>query len=305
MRAVVRIALVLFITVAGAVWWLVATYAPTELASPTNSTRILGTNLWFPKLGSDSKEEVEVLAKAAYFIDASTGEVLYQKNADQELPVASLVKIMTAIVTLEHHQLQDMIKISSFAAGQEPDHMELREGEQLAVKELLFGIFLISANDAAEALAENTVGTRSEFIRQMNERAVSLGMSRTHFINPTGLQEDNVRQYSTAYDVAVMSRYLVKSFPEVLTMSQTSYYQLPATNTHQEYEFYSGINLLTTYPGVIGLKTGYTPEAGLTLVTAAEREGRVVIGVLLDSPNRRDEAKKLLDHSFKKLGVRI
>ena len=181
--------------------------------------------------------------------------------------------------------------------------MELKAGERLTVEELMYGIFLVSANDAAEALAETSAKNRGDFIGQMNNTAQRIGMKDTLFINPTGLEEDQGEQYSTAYDVAIMSRYATRRFPRLVDFSKTPRVTLPQTSTHQDYDLYSGINLLTTYPGVVGLKTGYTPEAGLTLATLARKEGHEVLGILLGSENRREEARELLDYSFKKLNI--
>jgi serine-type D-Ala-D-Ala carboxypeptidase (penicillin-binding protein 5/6) len=130
-------------------------------------------------------------------------------------------------------------------------------------------------------------------------------MKDTLFINPTGLEEDGRDHYSSAYDVSLMSHYAVHTFPLLTEISKEPHIYIPATESHQEYDLYNGVNLLTSYPGVIGFKTGYTPEAGLTLVTVARLEGKEVIGVLLGCTNRRDDAKRLLDYSFKKLGVTV
>jgi len=127
-------------------------------------------------------------------------------------------------------------------------------------------------------------------------------MKDTHYVNPTGLDEDNNNSYSSAFDLAVLTRYLIRHFPEVVEISKTEHIFLPQTEEHQDYDMYSGINLLSTYPGVVGFKTGYTPEAGLTLITLARKNGHEIIGVLLGSGDRRDEAKELLDYSFRKLG---
>ncbi len=264
---------------------------------------MLATNLWFPEIKAGSNEDgaPEITAKAAYFVDTQSGKVLYQKNPHEKLPIASLTKIMTVIVTLENKKFDDVVNISDHAASMEPDHMLLIAGEKLTVKELLYGIFLVSANDAAEALAETSTSGRDDFISQMNATAKRLGMNDTLFINPSGLEEDNRDQHSTAYDVALMSRYAIKHFPGVVDISKTYHIVLPKTSTHQDYEMYSGINLLTTYSGVVGFKTGYTPEAGLTLVTLARVGGHEVLGVILGSENRREEARKLLDYSFSHL----
>lgn len=279
-------------------------------------------NLWLPQdvLASDSYADApQITAKSAYFVDMDSGQVLYAKNPYMRLSIASVTKIMTLIVTLENHNFSDQIPVSETAANMEPDHMELRAGEKLSVEELTYGIFLVSANDAAEALAENTDGGVDNFVKAMNEKAKMLGMNDTLFINPTGLEEDKnpslrsgtlrpdglgKEQYSTAFDVALMSRYAIKQFPHLVDLSSTYHEYIPATANHQDYDLYSGINLLTTYPGVMGFKMGFTPQAGYTSVTLAQKGGHWVIGVILNSDDRRDEARELLDYSFKKLGVK-
>ncbi|KKS70867.1 MAG: Serine-type D-Ala-D-Ala carboxypeptidase [Candidatus Daviesbacteria bacterium GW2011_GWA2_42_7] len=279
---------------------LFLTFSPvSELVSPWENGRA-GVNLWFPLVqASTSAVPVpDLTAKAAYFIDINSGQVLFEKDPRQRLPIASLVKIMTAVVTLENKGWSDNVLVSERAAGMEPDSMLLKMGESLTVEELLYGVFLVSANDSAEALAETSTKSREDFLSQMNTKAVQLGMRDTVFINPTGLEEDGREQYSTAYDVAIMARYAIKNFPHLVDISSAPHIILPETPAHQDYDLYSGINLLTTYPGVLGFKTGYTPEAGLTLVTLAEKEGHKVLGVLLGSQNRREEAKELLDYSF-------
>lgn len=277
-----------------------------EIISPVLGVSKLNysENLWFPKEAS-SLAGPEVTATAAFFVDLKTGEVLYQKNHKEKLSIASLNKIMTAIISLEYKSLEDELEVSKKASEMEPDKMLLIVGERLTVKELLEGVFLVSANDASEVLAEGVTTSRQEFIKLMNQKAKSLGMRDTLFLNPSGLEEDNIEQYSTAYDVILMSRYAITTDPKLLEISSQPHIYVPRTDTHQDYDLYSGINLLTTYPGVLGFKTGYTPQAGLTLVTVARREGREIIGVLLGATNRRDDAKLLLDYSFQKLGVKV
>ncbi len=277
--------------------------AKTELFSPILAQeKVLGTNLWFPSLASaDENSVLSITADAGLFINSKTGASLYAKNPTQRLPIASLVKVMTVLITLEHKGLDDQYIVSQRAAEMEPDKMLLISGEKLTLKELLYGIFLVSANDAAEVLAEGTTGNREEFLELMNNKAKQLGMKDTHFANPTGLDEDINNSYSTAYDLAILTRYLIRNYPEVVEISRTAHILLPTTETHQDYEMYSGINLLTTYEGVAGFKTGYTTEAGYTLITLARKDNNEVIGVLLNSGYRRDEARELLDYSFKKL----
>lgn len=276
---------------------------PKSLTSPlVKAQKVLGINLWFPILsGENDPDSLEISAKAALFVETGSGQILYSKNVRERLPVASLVKVMTALIALENKGMDDKFLVSQRAAGMEPDKMLLIAGEKLTLRELLYGIFLISANDAVEVLAEGVTGDRIEFIRLMNEKAKQLGMKDTFFANPTGLDEDDNNSYSSAYDLAILTRYLIRHYPQVLDISKTEHIYLPITHEHQDYDMYSGINLLTTYPGVVGFKTGNTPEAGLTLITLARKNGFEVMGILLGSGNRRDEARELLDYSFAKL----
>lgn len=274
-----------------------------ELVSPIlSSEKILGVNQWLPQeiLGSQINAP-GVTAKAGLFIDTKNGQILYSKNPNERLPIASLVKVMTALIALERKSIDDTYLVSQSAADMEPDKMLLIAGETLTLKELLYGVFLISANDASEVLAQGSTGDREEFIKLMNSKAVQLGMKDSYFANPSGLDEDADNSYSTAYDLAILTRYLIRHYPEVVDISKQAHIYLPITDNHQDYDMYSGINLLTTYPGVVGFKTGYTPEAGYTLITLTRSDGHEVIGVLLGSEYRRDEARELLDYSFKKL----
>lgn len=278
---------------------------PVNFISPLlRQEKILGINLWLPEVEvTKDLDAPSVTAQGVCFVDTKSGKVLYAKNPTQKLPIASLTKIMTMVIAMEHKSLDDQFVVSQRAADMEPDKMLLIAGERLTLKELLYGIFLISANDAAEVLAEGTTGDREEFIMLMNSKAKQLGMKDTYFVNPTGLDEDSNNSYSTAYDMAILTRYLIRNYPEVVEISQTAHVYFPAAEDHQSYDMYSGINLLTTYPGVVGFKTGYTPEAGFTIVTLARKDGHEILGVLLGSGYRRDETRSLLDYSFKKLGL--
>lgn len=295
--------------VIGTICWQMLPWSKHLLVSPVDSHEtktLIAENVWVPKLFSGFNlsqiDGPKITAKAAFFVETRTGKSLYEKNINEKLPIASLTKIMTAIVTLERRDWNDRFYVSPTAAAMEPDKMQLKSGEWLTVEELMKGLFLVSANDAAEVFAEELLGNRNEFIHLMNTKAQQLGMNNTLFVNPTGLQEDGMAQYATAVDVAMMAKYLIGKWGHVVDITSQSHIEIPATADHQDYDLYSGINLLTTYPGVVGLKTGYTPEAGLTLVTLARRDGVEVLGVILGSENRREEARELLDYSFTKLG---
>lgn len=276
-----------------------------SLVSPVlKGEKVLGINQWLPEqVLASYLDAPKISARSALFIDSKPGHILYAKNLNIKLPVASLVKVMTVLIALEHKGMDDQFVVSQKATETEPDKMLLIAGERLTLRELLDGIFLVSANDAAEVLAERTTGSREEFINLMNDKAKQLGMKDTFFANPTGLDEDSNNSYSSAYDLSILTRFLIRRFPQVINISKAEHIILPKTDTHQDYDMYSGINLLATYPGVVGFKTGFTPQAGLTLITLAQKGGHEVIGVILGSEDRRDEAKELLDYSFKKLGI--
>lgn len=297
-----KLAVLLFILIFFLVVLLISSLnkGVTNLISPVSKQeKILGINQWFPGTVSVVQSVApKVSAEAALFLDTHSGQIFYSKNPNKKLPVASLVKVMTVLIALERKKMDDFFLVSKRAAEMEQDKMLLIAGEKLTLKELLYGIFLISANDAAEVLSEETTGDRGEFIQLMNMKAKQLGMENSYFVNPTGLDEDSNNSYSSAYDLAILSRYLIKHYPEVVEISRTPHIILPQAENHQDYDMYSGINLLTTYPGVVGFKTGFTPKAGMTLITLARRGDREVLGVLLGSESRRDEAKSLLDLIF-------
>jgi serine-type D-Ala-D-Ala carboxypeptidase (penicillin-binding protein 5/6) len=286
----------------------------TPFLGPNKSTS--AKNIWFPKNLSKDDEvsdySVEITAKSALFVEINSGEVLYYKNPDERLRIASLKKIMTAIVTLENRNLDDLLTVSERAASFVPDKMYLRSGEKLTVRELLQGLFLVSANDAAEVLAERVLSSRSKFIGEMNNKALELGMNNTLFINPSGLEEDDpddesklIEHYSTALDVLLMSRYAIKKWPILVDeITSKTKIEIPATDTHKAYTLETGINLVPTNPEVLGFKTGYTPEAGLTLATYAKKGDKEIIGILLGSTKRRDDARALIEYSFNKLGIK-
>lgn len=259
---------------------------------------------WLPNTNkvtasSVKKPEIEGISVLSY--DLSTNSLLYSKNINEKLPIASLTKIMTAIVTLENLKETNEITVGTQAARIGEDSMGLSAGEKLTVKDLLYGLFLNSGNDAAEALAAASPFGRSNFIHQMNKKAEDLGLTSTHFTNPSGLEGDG-KQYSTAHDLLVIARYALK-FPEIAKVVKTYEYHIPYTQNHKAFDLYNETNLLTSYPGVKGIKTGFTDEAGLCLITYLDYGGHHIIAVLLNSPSRRESMKELLDYSLKTLGV--
>lgn len=259
--------------------------------------------MWLPSIFSffgSSDDIPELSARSALVYDLTTEETIYEKNASEKLPMASITKLMTAIVAIDHKKENNRYVVYPEALVGE-NVMGLSAGEVLTLEDLLYGVFMYSGNDAAETLAMNTMD-RGEFIETMNKKGRAIGLKNTNFTNPTGLQGDG-DQHTTVYDLLVLSKYAVENYPEILKASSTPEHIIEGTNEHGTYELYNQLNLVTTYPGVKGLKDGYTPEAGLCLITYLDYEGHKIIGIILGSENRRDEMKSLLDYSLNSLGV--
>lgn len=260
------------------------------------------SDIWIPSkevLGTSSHLEIQAASAISY--DLTTNNVLYEKNSEEKLPMASLTKVMTAIVAVENIDPYEQITISKNAATIGENVMGVTEGEMLTLEDLLYGLFLMSGNDAAEALAEATPFKREGFVFQMNKKAETLGLTNTRFTNPSGLEGDG-KQYSTARDLLVMTKYALENNVIAKTSSTYNHF-IPYTNSHKAFDLYNETNLLTTYPGVKGFKTGYTTEAGLCLITYLEYKGHKIIAVILNSPSRREEMIEILDHSLQNLGI--
>ena len=302
--------LLLLVIVSCLTAWLIhpfGTIASGPVSSPVPDalTRIFNQqvtslDLWIPR-PSPNSNVLTISAKSAVAFDLTTNTVLYAKNPQEELPMASLTKVMTAIVALEHPNQNNTYRVSQEDLVGE-DSMGLSAGESLTLSDLLYGLILHSGNDAAETLASNFPGGRHAFIQAMNEKALSLGLTSTHFSNPTGLEGDG-DQHTTVADLLVMTRYALLHFPLFATVAETFDYTIPATNTHKEYDLENETNLLTSYPGVKGVKTGYTPEAGLCLVTYLDYNGHQIVAVVLGSDNRRGEMIDILDYALKSEGT--
>lgn len=238
--------------------------------------------------------------EAAILMDARTGQVLYQHNGQVKNYPASTTKLLTALVALEHGNLDQVIEVSARAAEQPWDSSSchLAAGERQSLRHLLHGLLIVSGNDCADAIAEGLTGGKPElFITWMNETAAKLGAKQSHFANPTGLHERE--HYSTAYDLALIARAAMAN-PTLQAMANTRQFSWPGKSERNGI-YYHGNALLFTYDGAIGGKTGYTEEAGFTLVTAAERNGMRLISVVLGEPSRsvqNADAAALLDYGF-------
>ena len=276
---------------------------PVSYALPKND-QVATLDLWsLPKniMNTNDAKAPDISAESVLVYDLSSSTVTFAKNSSERLPLASLTKIMTAIVALEHPKQTNVYIVKQQDLVGE-DSMGLDVGEQLSLSELLYGLILHSGNDAAEVLADNFPSGREGFITAMNEKVLTLGLSDTHFTNPTGLEGDG-NQYTTVKDLLTITRYGLLHFPTFRDVVATFDYDIPSTDTHKEYFLENETNLISSYPGVKGVKTGYTPEAGLCLVTYLDYGGHNIIGVILNSSNRRDDMKELLDYSLKKLGT--
>ncbi|CAN5181434.1 hypothetical protein BH11PAT1_BH11PAT1_6050 [soil metagenome] len=260
-------------------------------------------DLWLPQLAQSlASEQIHLTAQSVLMFDLTTEKVLFEQEPKKRLPMASLTKIMTAIIALENKKTDDKYTVVEEDLVGE-NSMGLEHGEIVSLDDLLYGIFLLSANDATEVIAHNFPGGRNAFIHAMNNKAQALGLTDTNFTNPSGLEGDG-DQHTTAYDLLVMTRYLLDNYPKIITIASSPEIDLPSTSHHKEYYFVNETNLITSYPGVKGLKTGYTPEAGLCLVTYYEDNGHKIVGILLGSENRRAEMKELLDYSLTSLSIK-
>mgnify|MGYP000009660636 FL=1 len=244
-------------------------------------------------LAEPERDTVEVSAGGAVLMDARTHKVLYAKTAHEKLPMASTTKVMTAILAIETGKLDTLVTIPKEAYGVEGSSMYLRLGEKISLRDLVYGLMLISGNDAAVAIAVHVGGSVAGFAALMNEKAQALGALNTHFVTPNGLHDPN--HYTTAYDLALIASYAMQNgtFREIVG---TTYYR---TETGEITRTIKNKNkLLWEYEGGNGVKTGYTMAAGKCLVFAAEREGMQLVGVLLNCPDMFPTAKRILDYGF-------
>ena len=230
-------------------------------------------------------------AQKAILVDACTGRVLYQKDADSRSLIASTTKIMTALVVCEQCNVLDRVKIPKEAVGVEGSSMYLKEGEILTVQELLYGLMLHSGNDAAVALAIWCAGTVEGFAELMNDKARSLGMTGSHFVNPNGL--DAPEHYSTARDLAILTTYAMENpiFAKTVSTKTVTIGQRSLRNHNK---------LLWQVEGVDGVKTGYTKAAGRILVSSAVRQGRRLVAVTINDGNDWADHAALYEDGFSK-----
>jgi len=232
---------------------------------------------------------VETSAAAAILVDVDSGRVLYERNADARMLIASTTKLMTALVAIRDGRLSDTVKVSREAAYTEGSSMYLKEGEELTLETLLYGLLLCSGNDAAVAVAEHVGGSVENFVERMNDTALALGMEGTSFANPNGLDDEN--HYSTARDMAVLARAAVRNETLLRIASTRTVTVGGRTMTNHN-------KLLSYMDGCVGLKTGYTRAAGRTLVSCAERGGQRLVAVTLQDGNDWADHQALYEYGF-------
>lgn len=252
----------------------------------------------------EAKAQVQIAKQAASAIvmDAATGTVLFEKNSHEKLPPASITKIMTMLLVMEAVEsgkvkLTDKIRTSEYAASMGGSQVFLEPGEEMPLNEMMKAIALASANDASVAVAEHIAGSEEEFVRLMNERAEELGLKNTHFSNCNGLPINN--HYTSAYDIAVMSRELLKH--EVILKWTSMYQDHLRKDTEKPFWLVNTNKLVRFYQGVDGLKTGFTGESRYCLSATAKRGNFRVISVAMGEPTsvvRNAEISGMLDWAF-------
>ncbi len=237
----------------------------------------------------------EISAVSAIVIEAQTGTVLYEKNADERRAMASTTKIMTALLTIEAGDPDREFTVDPLAIRVEGTSMGLREGDRVSRRDLLYGILLPSGNDAANAAAVSVAGSIPAFVERMNERAQQLGLSDTHFVTPSGLDADG--HYTTARDLAKLAAFAMRDelFREIVSCTSAD---VEFGNPPYKRTLYNSNKMLRRYSGATGVKTGFTDNARRCLVSAAERDGVTLVAVTLNAPDDWNDHTKMLDYGF-------
>lgn len=262
--------------------------------------------------GEQPRDNLELSAPSALLLEAETGGVIYEKNADERRPPASITKIMTLLLIFEELErgglkLEELVTASANAKSMGGSQVYLEEGEQQDVDTMIKCIVVSSGNDASVAMAEHIAGSEGEFVARMNARAEELGLSNTHFEDCCGLSESE-NHYTTARDVALLSRELITRFPQVLSYSSIWMDTIVHSTAQGSREFgLSNTNkMLRTYEGCVGLKTGSTSRAKFCVSSVAERNGIMLIAVVMGAPESKGrfaDAAAMLNYGFGKCSV--
>lgn len=241
-------------------------------------------------------QDISVAAKSAVLIDAASNSVIYEKNSGDRLPMASTTKIMTALVAIESPAFGSDVTVDAAACGVEGSSVYLREGEHFTMEELLYALLLNSANDAATQIAIATAGSVEAFADLMNEKAAELGLTDTHFTNPHGL--DNEEHYTSARDLAIIASAALRN-PTFRQICST-YRHTIGTGESTRY-LLNHNRMLKLYKDAIGVKTGFTKRSGRCLVSAAERDGVMLVAVTLSDPDDWRDHEAMLDYGFSRV----
>ncbi|MEF2964396.1 D-alanyl-D-alanine carboxypeptidase family protein [Paenibacillus sp. M1] len=243
----------------------------------------------------EAPKEPETHAQAAALIDVTSGRILYSSHGDEELPIASLTKIMTAIVAIEHGKTDQIVKVGNNAYRKEGSSIYLHLGEEMSLENMLYGLMLRSGNDAATAIAEHVGGSEQGFVHLMNEKAKLIGLSHTQFQNPHGL--DAKGHYSSANDLAKLTAYALHNplFKEIV---RTPTRKAPNPYDPWDYRWDNKNKMLRFYEGADGVKTGYTKIARRCLVSSATRNGQQLVAVTINDGDDWNDHRKLLDYGF-------
>lgn len=270
------------------------------LSTVTLCTMIL--TIATPVFAKEGSAQLADKAKSAVLIERDTGNILYDKNSDEQLPPASMTKIMTMLLIMEEIdkgqlKMDEKVRTSEYAASMGGSQIFLEPGEEMTVHEMLKGIAIASGNDASVAMAERIAGSEEAFVDKMNDRAKELGLKHTSFQNPTGLPEKN--HYSTAHDMAVMAKELLKF--EEITKYTGQYEDYLREDTDKKFWLVNTNRLVRFYKGVDGVKTGFTNEAKYCLTATAKKGNMRVIAVVMGAPSPKDrnaQVTKMLDYAF-------
>lgn len=234
-------------------------------------------------------------SSAAVVMEVSTNRVLFESNANECMPMASTTKIMTALVALENGNPSDKVMIPREAVGVEGSSIYLKDGEELTLEQLLYGLMLSSGNDASVAIACHVGGSVEGFVDMMNKKADEIGCENTNFTNPNGLHEEN--HYTTAYDLAIITSYAMKN-PQFSEICSTQYKEIPGPDGTKR-TLKNKNKILWQYEGGNGVKTGYTKAAGKCLVSAAKQEDMQLVCVVLNSSSMFEQSMSLMDEAYK------
>jgi D-alanyl-D-alanine carboxypeptidase (penicillin-binding protein 5/6) len=237
-----------------------------------------------------------ISAEAATLIDVASGRILAEKQGNKRMRIASLTKIMTAIVAIEQGNIHDIVTTPNSAYGKEGSSIYLKRGEKMKMEDMLYGLMLRSGNDAAVAIAEHVGGSVEGFARLMNEKAEYIGMESSHFMNPHGL-DDSDNHYSTARDMAILTAYALRN-PEFRKIVSAQVKYIPWEGENWDRKLINKNKMLRLYEGADGVKTGYTKLAKRCLSSSATRNGQQLAIVVLNAPQDWDDSMSWMDFGF-------